>query len=197
MLQASLDVDPPAVALPPVELLLERDHAYKRKTCSRCERPKSHPSHRKPENGGTCVFGARPGCAVCGLAMYHGDHMGGPPSLRDAGSGMDHRAYQGLKHAWQEALTTELQEARLPLGLQSVMVEGLIGFPDLAERDQGNFRWLVEKALGDALQAGGWIESDCFYPVSRYEFGGLQAEHTPGRSLLRLMLFARLRPAAG
>jgi hypothetical protein len=102
---------------------------------------------------------------------------------------MDHRAYQGLKHAWQETLTIALQESGLSRGLDSVMVEGLIGFPDRAERDQGNFRWLVEKALGDALQTGGWIESDCFFPVSRYEFGGLQAEHTPGRSWLRLMVF--------
>jgi hypothetical protein len=102
---------------------------------------------------------------------------------------MDHRAYQALKHAWQETLTIALQESGLPRGLDSVMVEGLIGFPDRAERDQGNFRWLVEKALGDALQAGGWIVSDCFFPVPCYEFGGLRAEHTPGRSWLRLMVF--------
>ena len=52
---------------------------------------------------------------------------------------------------------------------------------------------MIEKALDDALVDGGWLESDCFFPVSRYEFGGLQAVHTPGESWIRLSLFPRSR----
>ena len=104
---------------------------------------------------------------------------------------MDRRAYQGLKHAWQSTFLAALTASSLPRGLEAVMVEAMVGFPTRAERDQGNYRWMIEKALGDALVEGGFLASDCFYPVSRYEFGGLQAVHASGASWLRLMLFPR------
>ncbi len=63
-----------------------------------------------------------------------------------------------------------------------------MSFGDNAERDQGNYRVIVEKALGDALVRHGYLSKDTW---SRYEFGGLQAVHTPGRSWLRLMIFPR------
>lgn len=157
----------------PVELLIERDHAFKKK---------------KPD---AATGRKRIGCEVCGRARLDRAHMGSPPSLNDGGSGMDHMAYQALKKAWQAAFVELLDASGLPHGLDGVTVEGLVGFPTRAARDQGNYRWMIEKALGDALQAGGFIADDCFFPVCRYEFGGLQAVHTPGRSWLRLMIFPR------
>jgi hypothetical protein len=94
--------------------------------------------------------------------------MGAPPSIRALGSG-NQWAYQNLKHTWQNALADELKTT-LPRGLAHVSVEGECCFPDAGRRDQGNFRFFLEKALGDALTEGGWLEDDDW---SRYEFGGL------------------------
>lgn len=160
-------------ALEPVELLIERDHAFKKK---------------KPD---AATGRKRIGCDVCGRGRLHADHLGAPPSLNAGGSGLDRMAFQSLKKAWQEVLRGQLEDSGLPRGLEAVTVEGLIGFPTRATRDQGNFRWMVEKACGDALVEGGWLESDSFFPIARYEFGGLQAVHAPGASWLRLMLFPR------
>jgi hypothetical protein len=175
---------PAGQPLEPVELLLERDHAFKKK--------KPDPDSGK----------RRIGCEVCGHGRHDRMHMGAPPSMNSGNHSMQPMAYQALKHAWQSAFAQLLGESGLPRGLEAVSVEGLVGFPTLAVRDGGNFRWMIEKALGDALVSGsltvrgGWLEDDCFYPVSRYEFGGLQAVHAPGRSWLRLMLFPRAPQSA-
>jgi hypothetical protein len=39
-------------------------------------------------------------------------------------------------------------------------VEGEVSFGDGRERDQGNHRVIVEKALGDALVRGGYLPDD-------------------------------------
>jgi hypothetical protein len=161
----------------PVEITVRRDHAFRRR------------DKRWDEKKGKTV--QPPGCAECGKGKLAAAHLGAPPSMNDGGSGMDRMAFQALKKAWQERLTTLLWASNLEFGLAGVTVEGLIGFPTRAERDQGNHRWMVEKALGDALVAGGWLPSDCFFPVCRYEFGGLQAVHAPGESWIRLSIFPR------
>jgi len=157
----------------PVELEIRQDHPFRKKSDD-------------PLTGQRRI-----GCAVCGAGKLRRQHLGAPPSMNDGGSGMDRNAYQALKKAWQAAFTDALRGSGLPLGLEAVTVEGLVGFPTRTGRDQGNHRWMVEKALGDALAEGGWIPEDTFYPVSRYEFGGLQAVHTPGESWLRLMVMPR------
>lgn len=175
-MQQALAIGPASIppSLSPYELLIQRDHPFKAKGPD-------------PDSGKKRI-----GCAVCGRGKLNVAHLGAPPSLNSGGSGMDRMAFQSLKKAWQAALTERLEESGLPKGLQSVTVEGLIGFPTLKERDQGNYRWMIEKALGDALEEGGWLESDCFFPVLRYEFGGLQAVHAKNESWLRLVLFPGL-----
>lgn len=159
----------------PVELLVERDHAYQRK-----------PDRRE---GDRAVRGK--GCRVCGAGKYAPRHLGAPPSLNEGGSGMDRMAFQSLKKAWQAAFTEALEDADLPRGLAGVQVEGQVGFHDRRARDEGNHRWMIEKALGDALVAGGWLPDDTFYPVRRYSFGNLEGVYMPGRSFTRLLLFPR------
>lgn len=171
--------------LEPVELVIERACHFKAKTCGTCGRPKSNPVHRKPDNGGTCVFKRRTLCASCGQTKAHQDHMGAPPAFRELGSG-DQRVYQSVKAQWQQLLTQLLEESGLPKGLARVMVEGEATFPDTQRRDQGNYRTLIEKALGDTLTAGGWLDDDDW---SRYEFGNLAYRHEAGVSRTRLMLF--------
>lgn len=125
------------------------------------------------------------GCAVCGRAKTHIEHAGAPPSMNVLGSG-NQFVYQAHKKAWQGALTGLLEAAGLPRPLGRVVVEGEVTFPDRRRRDQGNHRFFVEKALGDALVAGAWLESDDW---ARYEFGGLVAAYERGVSRTRLMLF--------
>jgi hypothetical protein len=54
-----------------------------------------------------------------------------------------------------------------------------------AVADQGNFRYFIEKALGDALVAGGWLADDDW---DHYEFGGLAKTYERGESWIKLMI---------
>lgn len=152
------------VDLSPVILRHDRDHAFvedgqKRKT---------------------------PRCGMCGGAKWTMPHLGTPRSLNIAGSGGNHFVYQSTKKMWQTRLGDLLTATGLPRGLERVTVEGLICFPDRRRRDQGNFRYLLEKALGDALVAGQWLEDDDW---DRYEFGGLRRQYERGESWTELMIF--------
>ena len=51
-------------------------------------------------------------------------------------------------------------EQRVPRGLASVKAKATIRFKQRRRRDEGNFRALLEKALGDVLQAGGYLTDD-------------------------------------
>jgi hypothetical protein len=79
-----------------------------------------------------------------------------------------------------------LEASGLPKGLRRVVVEGEVSFPDRAKRDQGNYRVLLEKVLGDVLVDGGWLDDDDW---DRYEFGNLQRRDEGRVSRTRLMLF--------
>jgi hypothetical protein len=152
--------------LEPVEILHVRDHAF--------VKPEIRPSR------------GRGPCASCGERYGHLAHLGAPQSLNVAGSGGNRFAYQRDKKDWQKCLTDLLIGAQLPTGLARVFVEGQVCFPDRIRRDQGNFRYLLEKALGDALTAGGWLEDDDW---ERYEFGQLARTYELGVSWTRLIIF--------
>lgn len=76
----------------------------------------------------------------------------------------------------------------LPHPCERILVEAEITFPTLQSRDQGNFRVLIEKALGDCLVEHRWLEDDAFYPVSYFEFGNLSARYEKGVKRLDLVL---------
>lgn len=131
--------------------------------------------------------GRKPGCATCGESKYADCHMGRPPTLNHA-IGMDWRAWAQMKQAWQRVMLAGLEESGLPKGLASVVVECTVCFPRRGGRDEGNLRWMPEKALGDALVAGGYLPDDTFWPVMRYQFGPLIGRHTPGREAVEIVL---------
>lgn len=143
----------------PVTLEIVRDHAFEKQTSR--------------------------GCKACKRARTHIDHAGAPPSMNVLGSG-NQFVYQAHKKAWQETLTEQLEMAELPRGLRRVVCEGEVTFPDRRKRDQGNHRFFLEKALGDALTSGGWLEDDDW---DSFEFGGLAASYEKGVSRTRLLLF--------
>lgn len=158
-------------ALKPVELYHERDHVF--------AKPEIKPKRGKGR------------CAICGRRFGVLEHLGAPPSLNVGGSGSNHFAYQQSKHDWQGLFVDLLTRSCLPRGLAAVSAEAQLCFPDRIRRDQGNFRYLIEKALGDALVDGGWLTDDSFFPERRYAFGDVEGVYVKGQSWMRLMLFPR------
>lgn len=107
-----------------------------------------------------------------------------PPSLNAFGSGNRWKFIQ-TKKLWQARLLEQLNAADMP-ACGRVMVEGELTFPDRRRRDQGNHRWMLEKALGDALVQGGFLADDDW---ERYSFGGLESRFERGVKRTRLILF--------
>lgn len=188
---------PTVPALEPVELEIVRACHFKAKplACRDCKAERRRATKSTPceHCGSKALPIKRQGCARCGAAKGDRSHVGAPPSLNVLGSG-DPAIYMGMKARWQEHLVELLDASGLPRGLAYVLVEGEITFPDRGRRDQGNFRVLIEKALGDALVhgwdgvPGGWLEDDDW---TRFEFGGLAYRYEPGVSRTRLMIFPR------
>lgn len=180
----------PDAVVEPVQLEIVRACQFKAKGCGRCGLPKANKVHHKPEKGGTCEFQRKLGCANCGGNKGAVEHYGAPKSFNVVASGQgsgNAMIYANMKKTWQELLTQKLVESRLPRGLGRVFAEGEITFPDQREdRDQGNFRIVIEKALGDALERGGWLPRDDW---THYEFGGLTQRYQKGESATRIVLF--------
>lgn len=191
--QMAVDPEPPR--LEPVMIEVVRGCHFKARGCGRCGLPKSNRAHGR---GGGCEFRRRNGCDRCGGHKGDEVHLGAPPSFNVMASGVGASSpmiYATQKKRWQGVLASRLAASSLPRGLARVVVEGEVTFPDRARRDQGNYRVLVEKALGDALVhgggevPGGWLEDDDW---SRFEFGNLTQVHEAGRSATRLVLFPAL-----
>ena len=174
----------------PIRIEQVRRCHFKEKPCKECGRP--HSAHRKFDDSGCAGFRRQQGCEHCGLAKADLAHFGAPPSYNAVGTG---RGSSGaamvganLKQAWERLLRELLAESGLPKSLGGVYVEGEITFPDRSRRDQGNYRVILEKALGDALVKGGWLKDDDW---TRYEFGQLTQRYQLGESATRLTIFPR------
>jgi hypothetical protein len=90
--------------------------------------------------------------------------------------------YIKAKQRWHDLLAPRLQ------GLgpwDRVTVEGEITFPDRRKRDQGNHRFMLEKALGDVLQEVGALRDDAW---DFYTFGHLAYRYEKGVRRTRLLL---------
>lgn len=177
-------------SIEPVVIEVRGDHAYR-------NRGKGHSG---------CGFALSSG-EECRAAMFAPQHLSLPPSLNVVGSRGGHHTYRAFKEAWEGALRAELVRSGLPAGwvkvdneppsgtpqIRTISVEARLCFPVARfARDQGNYRWGLEKCLGDALERGGWLNDDCIYPERCFDFGGLEIEHRPGQAWTRMMLFPSL-----
>lgn len=107
-----------------------------------------------------------------------------PPSLNTAHS--RHWSYfHKTKRRWQGIFSDLLLASGLPRKQDCVRAEASMRFPVTRRRDEGNFRWMLEKALGDALVSGGWILDD--QPDS-FTTGALTFEAELGRKRTTLRL---------
>lgn len=109
-----------------------------------------------------------------------------PPSLNQIASKGSHWKYTAAKKEWHELLRPRIEAGGLH-PCSHVFAEGEVTFPDRRKRDQGNFRMLLEKALGDVLVAGGWLPDDDW---DHYEFGALTRTGGSGTPLTRLVLMS-------
>jgi hypothetical protein len=121
--------------------------------------------------------------------IYELDIPDTPPSLNAAslGSRGAHMKFHRVKKQWQGYLLITFLETKLPKGLFTVHATALLRFPQRRKRDEGNFRFMLEKALGDALQINGHLEDDT---PDQFTFGKLTFEEERGtpRTLVRLSI---------
>lgn len=170
--------------LEPIEIVVTRVCAFKRKPCGLCGKPKTNAVHKK--SGGSCKFKRQLGCEHCGKPMNDPDHLGAPESFNVFASGGGWEVYQGAIKRWKVVLGPLLKATDLPSGLGHVLVEAECSFGDQRARDQDNHRVIVSKALGDTLVEGGWLVADTW---ERYEVGGFRRRELAGVNRIRLMLF--------
>jgi hypothetical protein len=131
----------------------------------------------------------------CRMAANAPLHFGFPPSY-NATPGRRSWTGDDQKFRWTEYLQELLNKAGMPRPADPArakyLVEGEWTFPRKPARggrrgpDQGNFRTPVEKAMGDALEGGGWLEGDYWLA---YEFGNATLAYEKGVSALRLTVF--------
>lgn len=113
-----------------------------------------------------------------------------PPSMNKMGTRGSHWPVTKAKKQWQETIEALLMVERVPRNLLRVHVDAVLRFPVVRGRDSGNFAWLLDKACGDALVRGGWLEGDT---PEHYRFGTLEFDAAlgPPRTTLRLLCEVR------
>jgi hypothetical protein len=131
------------------------------------------------------VFSSRNGLKVSGevgIIEVHYDDC--PPSLNRVHS-RHWSAFRKEKQRWQRIWAGVLLLEGLPRPLETVFANASMRFPVRRPRDEGNFRWMLEKALGDALVEGRWLVDDT---QERFSTGAVIFESEPGphRTTLRL-----------
>lgn len=95
---------------------------------------------------------------------------GTPKSLNEIGYRSHWSAGRKAKLDWEQWLGTALMVARVPRKLSFVSASATLHFKQRRRRDAGNFAALLDKALGDVLQAAGYLEDDT---PEFYRFGSL------------------------
>jgi len=85
---------------------------------------------------------------------------GTPKSFNQIGYRSHWAIGQREKQNWQGWLALALMEQKVPRRLKQVTATATLRFKQRRRRDSGNFRVVLEKALGDALVEGGWLPDD-------------------------------------
>lgn len=97
---------------------------------------------------------------------------GTPPSLNQIGFHSHWSVGRKAKVDWEQWLGIALMEQRVPRNLSFVSASATLHFKQRRRRDRGNHEALLDKALGDVLQAAGYLEDDTpeFYRFTGVEF---------------------------
>lgn len=113
-----------------------------------------------------------------------------PPSMnstRGAGAKGHWRAQHRAKQEWEGLIMVALLQAEVPRGLWSVEAKAVLTVPTRTRRDAGNFRFMLEKALGDTLVKCGYLPDDT---PEHFTFPELTFEYEKGVKLTTIHLEA-------
>lgn len=105
---------------------------------------------------------------------------GTPPSLNATGASRSWQRFYREKKKWQGFCMIALLEQKVPKGLARVEASARLRFAKQRRRDEGNFRVVLEKALGDALQLHGAIADDT---PDQFSFGKVVFDEEQGTPL--------------
>jgi hypothetical protein len=83
-----------------------------------------------------------------------------PPSFNKVGHTGNRWGWSREKKKWQEMIELMLIVEKVPRGLSYVQASATLRFKINRKRDEGNYRTILEKCLGDALTNGGWLSDD-------------------------------------
>lgn len=114
-----------------------------------------------------------------------------PPSLNTIATRGNRWAVTRAKQRWEGIFMVLLMEKsasyndKLPKRLARVQATAMLRFPTRHRRDEGNYRWMLEKALGDALQKGGYLADDT---PEFYTFQSLAFDPERGKPETRILL---------
>jgi hypothetical protein len=109
-----------------------------------------------------------------------------PPSLNRIGTRGSRWAVTRAKARWQGILEQLLLISGLRRGQARIHATASLRLPLRRTRDEGNYRWCLEKALGDALVNGRWLPDDT---PEHFTFGELTFEQPgPGRTTVTLQI---------
>jgi hypothetical protein len=118
--------------------------------------------------------------------VYTIEVYGTPPSLNQLGARGSSRQWHRKKKQLQNEVELLLLAEGVPKRLARAEVTGTLYFPTVRGRDEGNYRSILEKAVGDALVNGGWLADDT---PNRYSFGKLQLLSRPRQQPRTLLSF--------
>lgn len=109
---------------------------------------------------------------------------GTPPSFNKVGHSGNRWAWSREVKKWKGYCMIGLLEARVPKTLAFVRASAVCHFTTNRKRDEGNYRTILEKALGDALQLG-WLDDD---DPDHFEFGRVRfgEKSNPPLTVVRL-----------
>lgn len=128
------------------------------------------------------------------MASRHSIEIPGlPKSLNRVGSRGSAFAFHREKKRLENDLVTAMLVAKVPKGAHCVEATAVLYPPTAHKRDEGNFRTILEKALGDALQAGGWLPDDT---PEHFTFGRLTFGEKRKPALTVVELVVSLAPSA-
>jgi hypothetical protein len=96
---------------------------------------------------------------------------GTPRSFNQIGYRSHWAIGQREKKNWEGWIGLALMGERVPRRLKRVEVTATLRFKQRRRRDSGNFRVILEKACGDTLVSGGWLEDDT---SDLYSFGRVE-----------------------
>lgn len=110
-----------------------------------------------------------------------------PKSLNRVGSRGSHFAFHREKKAWEGMIVIALLEEKVPKNVDRVEAGATLYPPTAHRRDEGNYRTMLEKCLGDALQLG-WLPDDDpgHFQFKELTFG--EKRPKPGLTVIKLYL---------